>query len=672
MKDNNGSISLIEDLNKRYKDDITEKSFFGYPMSSLIRAEEKLRDSTHPSVAYFSMEYGLAPNIYLGYEKSKMQHPTAPLEHDLFSNMRNVDYFVPLQVEKRPDLPIYGGGLGVLAGDTVKSAADLGISMAAVGVLWRQGYFKQSLWFRYGQVPEPVEWNPEQFPGLVPLKTRITIHLLKDVVHLKLWKYYVYSADKSHVVPLILLDANVSENSPKEQMLTAQLYRSDDIWLKILQRVVLGVGGILALRALGYSIDCYHLNEGHAAFAFVEMAKGLNSDQTQSIQSKFVYTCHTPVTAGHDRFDLNLASQILPAPEINILQQYAVPPHEPGTVTLTQLCINGCRRVNAVAQKHGEVMRIQFPSFQERIQAVTNGIHHFTWMSESIQKLLTDFSKQIGPWDKDPTCLKAFLKLKDNGQFREGLWNAHQENKRNLCSIFTKWRFKEDVLTICWARRFAGYKRPLLLLHDLDRLVSMAKSIGQIQIIYAGKAHPNDNIGFGFVNDILNRINDLENYKDIIRIIMLDNYDTFWAKRLASSVDIWLNNPLPPFEASGTSGMKAIANGVPQISTLDGWVVEAANHGIGKIFGWRPKAGEIGSEADIRMDADSKALYSALEEMGHLYAQAHALGPKHPDNSWINTMIHCIADAGFFNTHRMVREYQSQIWSLKESVPAQA
>ncbi len=660
-------IALIESLGKRYKDDITEKYFFGYPMSSLLHAEEKLLSADSSSVAYFSMEYGLAPNIYHGFENAILAAPKPDRHQNMFSNLRNIDYFVPLQVEKRADLPIYSGGLGILAGDTVKSSADLGVSMVAVGILWNQGYFKQNLWWRYGQFPEPVEWNTEHFPGLVPLKTRITIPLLHETVQLKLWKYYMYSRDKKHVVPLVLLDTNIPENSEKIRSLTAQLYRSDDAWLKVMQRIVLGVGGIQALKALDYKVDCYHLNEGHAAFAFVEMAQGLNEEQIKALESQFVYTCHTPVIAGHDRFDLELGAQILQQPAMDILRRYALEHPGSSTVNLTQLCIGVCSRVNAVSQKHGEVMRLQFPAYAQKIQAITNGVHNATWISDAIANALEKFDKQIGPWRENPTRLKDVAKLKDNKGFREAIWDAHQENKRALCQRFEKWRIKEDILTVTWARRLAGYKRPTMILHDLERLLEVAHSIGGLQIFMAGKAHPNDTVGFGYVNEILNQIDALEPHKDILRIVMLDNYDTFWGKTLASSVDIWLNNPLPPFEASGTSGMKAIANGVLQLSTLDGWVVEAADAEIGKIFGYRAKQGEVGNEEDFRMDADAKSLYKALEEMGIAYRAAHAMSAGEPSNAWVTQMIHCIEQSGFFNTHRMVEEYRSKIWTLKHT-----
>ena len=289
-------------------------------------------------------------------------------------------------------------------------------------------------------------------------------------------------------------------------------------------------------------------------------------------------------------------------------------------------------------------------------------MHHATWVSDPVARHLDEFSKSIGPWREDPTCLGALSHAKEGKGFREGLWNAHQENKRALCAIFDRWKIREDVLTIAWARRFAGYKRPDMILHNIPRLLDVAKKVGELQIFLAGKAHPNDKIGFAAVNEILNRIDELEKHKGLVRVIMLDNYDTYWAKLLASSVDIWLNNPLPPFEASGTSGMKAIANGVLQVSTLDGWVVEAADQGIGKIFGYRPKKGEIGDEHDLRMQEDTRALYDTLEEIGKIYADSRNAGSGDPKNQWVNMMIQCLAQSGFFNTHRMVREYQTKVW----------
>jgi glycogen phosphorylase len=210
----------------------------------------------------------------------------------------------------------------------------------------------------------------------------------------------------------------------------------------------------------------------------------------------------------------------------------------------------------------------------------------------------------------------------------------------------------------------AGYKRPHLILHDLKSLLTVAERCGGMQIVLAGKAHPNDRIGFEFVKEILDRIDELENHKDLIRVIMLENFDTFWGKLLSTSVDIWLNNPLPPFEASGTSGMKAILNGVPQLTTLDGWVVEAAHQDIGRTFGYSPKGGEIGNEGDWKMDDDAKALYQTLEEMGTLYRDSAAKGPGDQKNAWVTMMIHCVAQAHHFNTHRMLKDYQSNIWKF--------
>ncbi len=659
-------ISQIENWEERYEDDIDEKSFFGRPMSVLKKAEESLLSSEVRSIAYFSMEYGLAPNIYHPFKAVKSVNPkNMHYDHEVFSNMRAMDYFHGLHIERPPDLPIYSGGLGVLAGDTLKSSVDLGVSLVGIGILWHEGYFEQKFLFHDGQVPMAMLWDPNYFPGLVPLKNRIKIQLKSDTIHLKLWKYYVYSHDEKHVVPLVLLDSNLPENSEEIRKLTHRLYRSDSEWWKFLQRTILGMGGILALDELGYSIDWYHLNEGHAAFAYIEKACSLNDNQREGLQKKFGYTCHTPVAAGHDRFSLHLAEEILPEDKMNLIRAMGLDPHQPEMINLTHLAMNATSRINAVSQLHGEVTRLQFPSFKDKLQAITNGVHHLTWVSESIAKLLDEFHGKIGLWRKDPTCLKKVEKLLHDESFREGLWKAHQENKEKLCHLLSSWKMGKNVFTIAWARRIASYKRPSLLLQHVDKLLEIAKKRGPIQILIAGKAHPNDNVGMGIISDMLSRIDELNMRYDDLKVIMLENYDSYFGKLLTSSVDVWLNNPLPPFEASGTSGMKAILNGVVQLSTFDGWVAEAEDSGIGKIFGYRAKGGQMDSEFNLRMDEDSQALYEALDGMIALYYQTNRKGTVSLKSEWIDMMIRCIAAAGFFNTHRMVEEYATKMWDVK-------
>ncbi|MBU1864674.1 MAG: alpha-glucan family phosphorylase [Candidatus Omnitrophica bacterium] len=662
-------IKGIQQFTERYAQDINEETFLGFPMESIVRAEEKLTASNVRSIAYFSMEFGLAPSIYHSFQTSL---PTSSANmftgHRVFSNLRAMDRYHQIYIDKVLDIPIYSGGLGVLAGDTIKAAADLGFSVAGIGILWTKGYFKQSFWFDLGQMPDELRWDPYTYPGLIPLENTIAIKFEEnESIYLRLWKYYVYSCDKQNVVPLILLDSNIEENGPADDIrrrLTDQLYRSDNAWWKIIQRTILGIGGMIALKELGYSINLYHLNEGHAALAYVENAKDVPKENREELKTHFAYTCHTPVEAGHDRFALNELENILDDEHMTILKEEGLDKNHKHLVNLTQLAMNTSASINAVAKKHGEITRLQFPTYADKIKTITNGVHTFTWISEPVEVLLDRYAHTIGEWRKDPSLLRNVSNLRHDREFRSALWQAHCANKRELAEILKSWFFDENVFTIAWARRIANYKRPSLILQDVDRLLKIAREVGPLQIIFAGKAHPNDNLGFTFINTMLERIDSLADYRDVIKIFMLENYDTYFGHLLTSSVDVWLNNPLPPFEASGTSGMKAILNGVIQVSTLDGWVVEAHEKHIGRIFGYVPPEGVIGTENDLHLEDDSKKLYETLEEVVKLYYDSFHRGEVRLDSEWIDMMINCISASGYFSTHRMVKEYNDMIWKL--------
>lgn len=652
----------LDTREEKYKRDITDESFYGFPIEPILEAEERLASHNVPSVAYFSMEYGLAPSVYHLF---KSHTPTSAAnilsDHEVFSNMKDMDYYhyLPLK-NKILDLPIYSGGLGVLAGDTLKSTADLKISLAAIGILWNKGYFRQRFWFKAGgQIPEVLSWDPTNYPGLIPLKHKVAITLSGQKLTLKLWKYYVYSYDLKNVVPLILLDANVAENPDYFRELNDQLYRSTNGWIKIAQRMILGMGGVQALKELEYSVKKYHLNEGHAAFAFVEKAKEVNPEK---LKKNFIYTCHTPVEAGHDRFNLQELEAALGEEGSKIIREMGLDEKNRSVANLTQLAINASNKINGVSKKHGEVMHIQFPQYKERINSITNGVHTFTWMSAPIKELLLKYKDQIGDWEADPTLLSNVSKLREDPSFRQDLLDAHQVNKQTLSEFLKPWHFDDKTFTIAWARRIAPYKRPGLLLEDVNRLLKIAKKIGPLQIVIAGKAHPQDLPASIHMDQMLEKITMLSGEKKVLRICFLENYDTYFAKLLTSSVDVWLNNPLPPFEASGTSGMKAIINGVLQLSTLDGWVVEAAGWNIGKIFGYVPQPGELGSETDFRMGEDSAKLYEALESLIPQYYQTQNGRIPLKDSEWVDMMINCISSSSYFSTHRMVREYHDQVW----------
>ena len=662
------SLVPVDDFEKHYSQNISEDHYFGFPLEPILLAEQRLFDRSQRSIAYFSMEYGLSSNTYQPFLSTvPISEKNFSSDHHIFSNMRAMDYYLSVNAGHRLDLPIYSGGLGVLAGDTLKSAADRKLSLVAVGILWNKGYFKQNFWFKNGQIPEETDWDPSTFPGLVPLKTRVEVPIKKETIHLKLWKYYVYGFEKKSVVPLVLLDSNLPENSEPIRKLTGQLYKSDNAEWRLLQRLVLGIGGMRALEKIGYATDTYHLNEGHAALAFIEKARGCADAKVGELKKHFNYTCHTPVAAGHDRFQKKLVQDILRDEDAGLLNKFGQDSHHSDLVNLTELAMSTCDHVNAVAEKHGEVTRLQFPHYKDKIVAITNGVHAPTWVSDSMAALFKG-CPTLKNWAKDPSCLQNILNLKEDDGFRRELWAAHQVNKKNLCSVLKNWKMSPDILTVCWARRIASYKRPSLILQDAQRLLEISKKIGPIQVVFAGKAHPKDDLGFTYVNDMMSAIDSLEKESGRLRILMLENYDTYFGKLLSSSVDVWLNNPLPPFEASGTSGMKAILNGVLQLSTLDGWVVEAADKNIGWIFGWEHHGDQVGDEHNLRLREDSSLLYEMLEKVATLYYQtvppAGGNGLPNTSSDWITKMICAIAAGSFFNTDRMVSDYEKKIWGI--------
>jgi len=645
--------------------DVNEGSFYGIPRAVIQRAEDRLLDPSVRSVAYFSMEFGLAPSVYQPYQtKAALSPRNRKRDFEVFSNMRQMDYYHLVHIDTIVDIPIYSGGLGVLAGDTLKSAADLKLPLLGVGILWNQGYFDQQFCIQYGQLPGEFDWDPRAYPGLVKLKTAVELQVGHEPVRFHLWKYYVPSFDKEHVVPLILLDANHPDNPDWARELTDQLYESSTVWWKIVQRKALGMGGMRALQALGYAITVFHLNEGHAAFAFVEAAKGKSPDEIQALTERFAYTCHTPVEAGHDRLSMDEMAKVLSAEELELARRFGQD-ERPGRINLTLLAMNTSKYVNAVAKKHEEVTKIQFPSHEKKIQGITNGIHIPTWISRPFEQLFNEYPLVFENWKDSPDSLQQVARLRDDRAFRDKLWSAHKENKAQLVELLRPWGVRDDVFTIAWARRAAPYKRPSLILQGTDRLVELAKKHGGVQILFAGKAHPNDLAGTSNIREILRIIDSLEEHRHYLKAIFLENYDTAVAKLLISGVDVWLNNPLPPFEASGTSGVKAVLNGVLQLSTMDGWVVEAADNEIGEIFGHRPAQGEIGREMDLKLREDSSSLYDKLELMVQDYYQVeHSPAEDRHASKWIDRMLHCIEVASYFNTSRMVAQYNRSIWRM--------
>ena len=557
------------------------------------------------------------------------------------NELRTVAYF-SMEIGIETGISTYSGGLGVLAGDTIRSAADLDVPMVAVTLLYRQGYFRQSLEADGWQREEPVTWPVEQVLEELPPRTSVAID--GRIVHLRAWQYKVRGIG-GYTVPIYLLDADLPENAEWDRTLTHSLYGGDEYY-RLCQEVILGIGGVRMLRALGYeAIRSFHMNEGHAALLTLELLdeqakkagrSTLTEDDVAAVRGKCVFTTHTPVPAGHDKFRLDLARQVIGQRDDFFALEGVV--YEGHTLNMTYLALKMSRYINGVAQKHGEVSRVMFTGYD--IAAITNGVHAATWVSKPFGDL---YDRYIPLWRQDNFSLRYALSIP-----KQEVWDAHRQAKQRLITWVnqeTDAGMEEDVLTIGFARRATSYKRGDLLFHDLERLRRISTEAGSIQVIYAGKAHPRDHAGKELIQRIFQAKHALQND---IRVAYLEDYDMALGAMITAGVDLWLNTPEPPMEASGTSGMKASLNGVPNLSVLDGWWIEGHIEGL---TGWsigEPPRGE-GKERNFAEDAAS--LYDKLEQVIlPLYYQDR--------EQFIDVMIHSMAINGsFFNTQRMMHEY---------------
>ena len=537
------------------------------------------------------------------------------------------------------EMRTYAGGLGVLAGDTLRSAADIGVPMIGVTLLHRKGYFRQRLDATGRQIEAPEPWNVQQF--LTELPQRATVTIEGRPVHLRCWRYQVKGTEGE--VPIYFLDAHLPENAAGDRTFTDFLYGGDERY-RLCQEVVLGIGGVRMLRALGYEkIDRFHMNEGHSSLLVMELLLErareagravVSPEDVAAVRQQCIFTTHTPVPAGHDRFSMDATVRILGESPMVALQHLCC--HE-GMLNLTYLALNFSHYVNGVAMRHGELSREMFGGYT--IDAITNGVHAATWTAGEFQEL---FDRHIPSWRRDNFSLRYAL-----GIPREEIWQAHIGAKRRSIERIANdagTRFDSNVFTIGFARRATAYKRADLLLHDVERLKGIATAAGGLQIIYAGKAHPRDEAGKQMIERIFKA---KEASGSRVAIVYLQNHDMALGKLLTSGVDLWLNTPHPPLEASGTSGMKAALNGVPSLSVLDGWWVEGCIEGV---TGWA--IGDDGPSPQGDCSArDASSMYDKLE---------HAILPlfhQHRDG-FADVMRHAIAlNGSFFNSHRMVEEY---------------
>lgn len=521
-------------------------------------------------------------------------------------------------------IPTFSGGLGVLAGDTLRSAADLQVPMVGITLLYRKGFFKQKI-INNQQQESAVIWKPEQFLTLLPEK--VTVQIENRDIQMQAWQY-VYKGVRNHSIPVLFLDTDIPGNSEYDRTLTDKLYGGDQYY-RLCQEIILGVGGTRLLATLGCSPEKYHMNEGHSALLALELCKRFGD--IEEVRQHCVFTTHTPVAAGHDAFPKEMAERALGELAQGVLCEELY--HE-NTLNMTYVGLRYSHYINGVAKRHGEVSREMFPGY--RIESITNGIHTGYWISSPMAKL---FDEHIRGWRADPFSLRYVLSIAP-----EKIWDAHMESKRDIISFVNgKYGTEMDphVFTIGFARRATAYKRADLLFLDVERLKAIAAK-HPVQLIFAGKAHPNDTQG----KEIIRKINELLPTLPI-KACYIEDYDITVAKKLIAGVDLWLNTPQRPREASGTSGMKAAANGVPHFSTLDGWWLEGHIEGTtGWSIGVHPKENAACDNA-----ADAQDLYAKME---------YEILPRfyeHRDE-WINTMRHTIAINGsFFNTHRMVQQY---------------
>jgi len=561
------------------------------------------------------------------------------------SHFETIAYF-SMEIGLDSAMPTYSGGLGVLAGDTLRAAADLAIPIVGVTLLHRKGYFYQHLDDGGNQFDSPCDWNPEEF--LEPLKPRVSVTVEGRTVRVRAWRRLV-AGISGHAVPVYLLDTDLPENSTWDRTLTNHLYGGDEHY-RLCQEAVLGLGGVAMLRAMGYrNVKAYHMNEGHSALLVLALleerkkGRGLHTAteaDIDAVRHRCVFTTHTPVPAGHDQFSWDLVQRVLGEERTTFLASaQCCLDHN---LNMTYLALFFSRYINGVSHRHEEISESMFPNYP--INSVTNGVHALTWTSLPFQRL---YDLHIEGWRQDNLYLRYAISIP-----LDEIVEAHAKAKRELLAEVerrTVIQLAPGTITIGFARRATAYKRADLLFSDPQRLRKIASQVGPLQIIYGGKAHPRDGSGKAMIRRIFETISTL---KDTVRVVYLEEYDMALAKHICAGVDLWLNTPLKPQEASGTSGMKAALNGVPSLSILDGWWVEGHVEGV---TGW-----SIGDSWDSESNpsAEIASLYDKLESV---ILPMFYRCPR----EYAEVMRSAIAlNGSFFNAQRMMVQYLKNAYAV--------
>ena len=547
---------------------------------------------------------------------------------------RSIAYF-SMEIALDPSIPTYSGGLGMLAGDTLRSAADTGAPMVAVSLVHRCGYFRQRLDASGQQTETAVPWSPEVLPSAGEV---VSLTMQNRTIKICAWRFDVVGV-AGHIIPVFLLDTDIEGNDPYDRRLTDTLY-GGDTYYRLCQETVLGLAGVQLLHQLGCLPAVYHMNEGHASLLTLGLLEDrLSPGQTLAdateedrlaVARQCVFTTHTPVPAGHDQFGLDQMYAVLGQDRAKALERFGGLHNN--LLNMTYVALRFSRWVNGVAMQHGKVSQQMFPDYH--VESVTNGVHAATWIAPPLQRLFDD---EMPRWRHDNEYFRSVYGIKPSR-----IANAHRVAKHKLIETIaerTGEALNESVLTLGFARRVATYKRASLLLEDPKRLAKIAKKLGGLQIVFAGKAHPADTAGKGLIKEVFELAGKIGSTGSL-RIVYLENYDWELGGILTQGVDVWVNTPRRPYEASGTSGMKAALNGVPSLSILDGWWIEGCAEDV---TGWAIDDGDTDA-------AEAASLYDKLEgRIAPMFARP---------NAWARMQQHCIAMNGsFFNTDRMLGQY---------------
>lgn len=572
--------------------------------------------------------------------KNKLIVKKLDLGIDSMENDGKIAYF-SMEIALDSDIPTYSGGLGVLAGDMIRSAADLEVPMVAITLTYSGGYFYQIINSEGLQSEHDVRWEfTDEFDRF---EKTATVNVYGKPLKIQSWRYNIVGKT-GYTIPIYLLETDVESNEDWQKQLTHILYDSQRQDIRLIQELILGVGGARILDLLGLNnIETYHMNEGHAALVTLELLKRFGGNP-QRVRNRCVFTTHTPVPAGFDVFPYDLVQNVLgdQLPKSVDIKEFA----GADALNMAHLAANLSGYINAVSQKHQEISKNLFP--EQDIKCITNGINVEHWVSPYLKPL---YDEIFPGWTQTPEDFKSVHRISS-----EALWSAHQKAKRDLLDYeksHSHVLLDGKLLTVGYGRRITEYKRPTLIFSDWDRLGKIAQN--KVQFIFAGKTHPQDEYGKQLIRDISNASEYLwKNYR--VRVAFLGNYDMDLAKLLIPGVDLWLNTPRCYLEASGTSGMKAALNGVPQLSSLDGWWVEAVDMEPKAGWGFGPDPHGTACSTTDREDAD--AIYDLLEqEIIPMYYER--------SNEWIERMKLSIKLASYFNTHRMVKDYAAQAWQIE-------